>query len=881
MLKSLRYKLLAWFLAFTALSIVLILPYNLIYFNKKDKISEAANEINSFYICLLIDFKHIHHFLSFETSNPKFYLTGESKYIGLHNSNAKQIEDKISGLLKKNAISSIGVDEKVSFIHNLFSSYNETIQNITEALYQRGYKDYGLEGEMHNCFYKLESFKEIGTPGFFDIKWQEKEYLISGDTSHVGNLNRLCTRFKKWVISRPIKAERKSQILILVDDYSGVFNQLVLLDKKIGIKGNEGFKKDLDLLGENIETSCQKLVDEAENAKTTMFRNLEFYYSAFFTLLFVLSFLASFYISRRITQPLSKLTNYIVRLVDSNFKLKEKIEMSSSQGEIAILSDEFRKMIEQLHNREIEREKAGNDLLESEQKYRELTDLLPLSVYETDRFGNFNYVNKAWFDNFGFSHEDVAEGLNLIETIISSHNESIIGSFKFENNEFIAKRKDGSTFSSIVYTTPIIHESQTRGYLGIVLDNTESKRYIEALRKEKQKAEKSDHLKSAFLANMSHEIRTPMNAILGFTNLLQQNDISEDDKNDFIDNIKKSGELLLNLIEDIIDIAKIEADEIKINFMKCPVNSILSELYSNNIESINRNAKGKFVELRLKTALMSDNFNIISDPFRLKQILSNLLGNAIKFTQKGYVEFGYVIESFNNKPYVKFYVKDTGIGIPSSKKNIIFDRFRQVDDSTTRNYGGAGLGLTICKNLVELLGGKIWVESEVNQGSVFSFILPYQVVENVPKGLIIQDAQPISFDWKNKIALVVEDQEANFKFIKAVLKETKIQVLWAKNGKEAVDICRENSKIDIVLMDIQMPVMNGHDATKQIKKFRKNLPVISQTAYAMSGEREECIKAGSDDYIAKPVNPNQLKSMIAKYLTLNLGVGNEKIFDRN
>ena len=397
------------------------------------------------------------------------------------------------------------------------------------------------------------------------------------------------------------------------------------------------------------------------------------------------------------------------------------------------------------------------------------------------------------------------------------------------------------------------------------LQNIEIKENRLKLIKSKEKAEESDRLKSAFLANMSHEIRTPMNGILGFVELLNKDDIDNEQKSSYINLIKENGRQLLNLINDIIDISKIEAGQLKINKTDCDINKVLSEVYqffSENKDIYDNHE----IEFCLNKKNKIENLFISVDELRLKQVFINLIGNAFKYTDKGYIEFGY---SFLNKKIIQFYVKDTGIGIPEDKFEFIFDRFRQVDDSFTRKYGGTGLGLAISRKLINLMDGRMWVESVAGKGSTFFFSLPYIPVS---KSIEIPDEKnnlsnlKINLNGKGKTILVAEDIDSNYQYIESCLIKTKIDILRAKNGKEAVRICKENIDINIILMDIQMPVLNGIDAAIEIKKFLKKTPIIALTAYAVQDKLEEISKGPFEDSLTKPINTDDLLSALNKYI---------------
>jgi len=379
----------------------------------------------------------------------------------------------------------------------------------------------------------------------------------------------------------------------------------------------------------------------------------------------------------------------------------------------------------------------------------------------------------------------------------------------------------------------------------------------------KEKAEESDRLKSAFLANMSHEIRTPMNAILGFTELLTMPDseITPSEKENFIRLIHNSGNNLLQLIDDIIDISKIEANQLKVHIKECVLRNSFHDIKQSFLEI--RKLKGKeHIDIRINENAQVRDLVIKTDPLRFNQIFTNLIDNALKFTEEGFIEFGYEIQ---NKETLLFYVKDTGRGMDQKKKDMVFDRFTKIEDDVTRLYRGAGLGLAICKSLVELLGGRIWVESVLDAGSTFYFTLPLNKV-NLSNKAIFLDDEAHNYNWENKTILVAEDEPANYIYIEEVLKITRAKILKAVNGREAVDLVNQNNNIDIVIMDIKMPEMDGYEATRLIKSIKKNIPVISQSAYAMPGDIDKGLESGMDDYLIKPVKPKDLLSIINKHL---------------
>ena len=494
------------------------------------------------------------------------------------------------------------------------------------------------------------------------------------------------------------------------------------------------------------------------------------------------------------------------------------------------------------------------------------------AIVRIDTKGNVKSLNREFSRLFGYAPEEI-EGKVLDDIIVPKylHDEGVRNTNRALTNErvemeSVRQHKNGVLIDVSILVTPVFIEGQIVGAYGIYRDISERKRIEKSLILAKEKAEESDRLKSAFLSNMSHEIRTPMNAILGFSSLLSDPDTSSEERDEYISIIKERGNDLMRIISDIIDVAKIESGQLNINIKDCKVNQLLNDLNTMFRHSMEKQGKSGVV-LNLSTESRDPDFTILSDPLRLRQVISNLLENAIKFTERGAIDFGYSIRTdFGMGKSIIFFVRDTGIGIPREMHTVIFQRFRQVDDSHTRKYGGTGLGLTICKSLVHLLGGELLLESDEGKGSQFKIILPMWTITPVkeePAPVPLKVKHP---EWKNKVILVVEDEESNYTFLEQVLKRTGVKIFWAKNGAEAVNMAH-SEKLDLILMDIRIPGMDGYEATRQIKKERKNLPVIAQTAYALKGEKEMSIESGCDDYISKPIDIKELMAMLDKYLS--------------
>ncbi|MFW5721443.1 MAG: response regulator, partial [Bacteroidota bacterium] len=375
-----------------------------------------------------------------------------------------------------------------------------------------------------------------------------------------------------------------------------------------------------------------------------------------------------------------------------------------------------------------------------------------------------------------------------------------------------------------------------------------------------KKACESDILKDSFLGMVSHELRTPLNGILGFTQLLQSSKTPVEKASDFIDVIHQSGIQLLQVVNNLLDISKIHAKQLTYHEKEFYVNDLFKDVVDANQYYIEKSGKVDFVVQNQ----LPQHMNISTDYEKLKQILNVLVSNALKFTRKGMVKIGCTKQG-NNK--LLFYVKDTGTGIEKEKSSIIFQTFRQSDESRTRKYGGTGLGLSIAKGLVSFLKGKIWFESEINQGSIFYFTIPVQInqtlTDNFNQNKMKEDNIP---NWSDKTILIVEDDPFSSDYLVEALSETRVYTKVVSNGEEAVRLLKNRDDFDVVLMDIQLPGLSGDDATKQIRAFNKNIPIIAQTAHAMVSDREKYIRAGCTDYISKPIAVDDLFSILCNYI---------------
>jgi len=373
----------------------------------------------------------------------------------------------------------------------------------------------------------------------------------------------------------------------------------------------------------------------------------------------------------------------------------------------------------------------------------------------------------------------------------------------------------------------------------------------------KEEAEESDKLKTSFLTNISHEIRTPLNAIIGYSSLLEDPGFETESNQEFINYIRKNSDVLLNLVDNILDLAKIETTKLQIEYEIFNVPDFLSGIY--NYWSLNNHIPQ--VKLRQIGKEKANELSLNSDKHKIRQILDNLVSNALKFTENGYIDIGYE----TNENSLTFYVKDTGIGISEENSRIIFKSFRKIEENKKKLYRGTGMGLAISRRLAEIIGGKLWVDSKLGKGSSFYLSLPYNTTNDEKKKPDEVKQTKLITNWKGRKVLIVEDDKASLLYLQQVLNRNNVESICAFNGKAAVELFQDGKRFDLVLMDIKMPILDGYEATRIIKEIDPNQLIIAQTAYAKRGNEKAMIEAGFDDFIAKPIKSRYLLSLLKKY----------------
>ncbi len=563
------------------------------------------------------------------------------------------------------------------------------------------------------------------------------------------------------------------------------------------------------------------------------------------------------------------------KLIDQNSKLKtlsdtisfknqmltetkQRYQSLLEQSPVSLWEENFKKTIELIENKA----KETKDLKTYLDNNPEFVDQCISSVEVLN-------VNTAALNLFGAKNK--LELSNHLENTFNDKSREVFkeeilalanGAQKFETETELIKT-DGTIIYTILKMAVI--DSQQNVIVSIIdiSDIKEAEQLVlesnQDLIIQKEKAEESNRLKTEFLNNMSHEIRTPMNGILGFTQFLEDDNLSSEKRTHYVNIIENSGNQLLQVIDDILEISKLETKQVKVIESKVNLNSTLLELFA----IFDIKAKENKTPLYLIKGMKDEEATIYTDKTKLNKILSNLIENALKFTSYGFIEFGYKRKADE----IVIYVKDTGIGISKSKFNAIFERFSQAEKGLSRKVGGLGLGLSIAKENSMLLGGDISVESTLNEGTTFFLNIPYKPVFRVQKS--IKKALPKPMDSNAYTILIAEDEEINYLYLEILLggnQKFKFNILHAKNGKEALDICKK-TPIDLVLMDLKMPVMDGFEATRLIKEILPELPIIAQTAYSTNKEKEVAITAGCDDFISKPIVKEEFNTLIHKFIS--------------
>lgn len=492
-------------------------------------------------------------------------------------------------------------------------------------------------------------------------------------------------------------------------------------------------------------------------------------------------------------------------------------------------------------------------------------------IYETSGVGmallkpnaTFFRVNSAFCRLTGYSQDELLAGkftithpddLEESELILKKLSEQTSTS-NITEKRYI--KKNGETVH-VIHHASVIHD--VMGFPHLFIIQAED---ITPLKKAMAKAEESDRLKTAFLHNLSHEVRTPANAIQGFSQLLNQPGLNQAEREQYFDIIKQSVTQLLDILNDTVEIAKLETNQVSLLVKEFNINTFLRNIYNKASKKFNRQI-GHLSGFKLEIPEAAESLMVTSDEFLLEQCMMYLLSNAFKFSSHGEVIMGCVKESDDK---LRLFVRDNGIGIAPDKLEAVFEKFRQVEETSTRNYGGLGLGLTLTRGLVTLLGGTVNIRSALGKGTEVSVIIKQNdmpLAQSVVDARAAEAAEPTSL--RGKKILVAEDNDVNYEYLMFALRRLGVSMIRALNGLQAVEMCRDHPDVDLVLMDVQMPGLDGYTATRQIRTFRPDLPIIAQTAYSVDFTKEQALESGCNHYLSKPIELKHLISIVSGFI---------------
>jgi signal transduction histidine kinase/ActR/RegA family two-component response regulator len=678
-----------------------------------------------------------------------------------------------------------------------------------------------------------------------DLETGQRGFIITGEQKYLEPYNKSFAVVQDNISHlRKLTSDNKSQTkrIDLINELVNL--NLKELNKTILLRSEEnGFQKAKEVIstdeGKKIMDKIRTLIKEIENEELTILsikssapeksrKNSINILTAllFFSTLFTL--VISFFTSRSITTPIKALHDGTIIVGQGNLDHKLGI---NTQDEIGQLSKSFEAMLEKLKTTT-----SSKKVLEKEIETRKQAEekLLEVKRHLEESEAELINTNKSLAFQNELNERRAAE-------LFSTNKE-----LAFQNQE-----KEKRAAELIIANKELAFQNQEKEKRAMELVNA------------KEQAEKSDRLKSAFLANMSHEIRTPMNGILGFSNLLKTPNLSGEEQQEYIEIIEESGSRMLNIINDIMSISKIESGLMELHIQESNINEQIEYIYT----FFKTEAEAKEIAFSFKNSLPENEAVVKTDREKLYSILTNLVKNAIKYTEEGSIELGYTLKG----KQLEFYVKDTGIGIDQDRQIAIFERFIQADISDEKAFQGAGLGLAISKAYVEMLGGEIWMKSEKGIGSTFYFTLPYDIYEIETKAgkesKIDTTVKQVEVPSKKLKILIVDDDKISRRLLANILGKVSNEILYAEDGLKAVEIFRKNNDIDLILMDMKMPVMDGYESTRLIRKLSDKTIIIAQTAFALEGDEEKAIKVGCNHYITKPINRAALLALIQQYMT--------------
>ncbi len=712
---KLKSKLSLWFSVLSCGAVLLTLIIGITYLNYKERIESVSQKTNELRFNILKQKNSINNFLTFETVSAPFFETGHS---GILDEKMTIDESIVSSLqyLKQNCQETETLCTLLYALETELAQQDSLFCSLVKIIWHRGYKDYGTVGEMRHYAHQLEACPEVDKSLLLNLRRREKDYIIRHELQYLNHFNTIAAEISHQIQHTVVNPDLKKQLHTTLTNYSDCFQNLVTMDSKSGLHDNSGLKGELVALATHTDAQLMVVQDIISKERAHSYSSLQTKYLVFSLLLSLFCLWAGTFLARQMTKPLTQLVHLMENISLAGFSKLPTIQEQRSSHEINILYRSFNHLLGELSIHEEERNLLIKQLVNNEERYRTLSDKLPQSVFETGRKGQIKYANTSWKKHFGYTQTDVSNGLNLMNTIIRPKKKEIMGP-DVRNNEVVALRKDGSWFPALLYTDRIVENGIKKGMRGVIIDISERHNYIKLLKAERKNALAADELKSAFLANISHEVRTPLNAIMGFTTILKNEIAPSAEITDYFQIIENNTQQLLHLFDDIMEFSRIKSNQLFLQ--KNPLN--VADLMQ-ALQNITDHLQSSYHRPNIKYTFDIPTFHmeIVTDERRLHTIFRHLLHNAIKFTEAGEI----CIRARIHNARLIFSVSDTGIGISADQQLFIFEPFRQADNSLTRSFEGTGMGLALCKGLVTMMGGQIWVKSKPGEGSTFFFSLP-------------------------------------------------------------------------------------------------------------------------------------------------------------
>jgi len=823
--------------------------------NRTNQIRESSRKIQLFIEEMRLAQAQLEQFGRMQ---PEFYMEGTSTYLRQH-------ENIFTNLKAELRVLHLIADEASGYVElkeleQSLNRYQAEFNDLVFLFRKQGFKDWGLTGHWREQAHLIESTLKSQNDHLLlntllTMRRHEKDFMLRQQDKYVAEFRKTAELLRKQL--NRFEPERRHILLNALSIYVDDFLQYERNLREIGFDENDGLRQVVLRLNLNMVDQAGKI---KENAERKVFETI--HWQRVFT---VVSFIFSLLLGISIFIPLtvsisSPLRRLLKSVVEYNTDKTTRIEVIRGTRDIQDLSEAFQSLTDRLY--------------EEGRRTRAILDSIPDAVITIKVNGVIQTVNPAFCSYFEVDEKEVV-GASIWDFLQSEEGQKDMISLQHRLEQQPKGIKEWGLFGisknnkkfPVYFSWKRYVTGNNRFYTCLISDITDRKAVEEELTKARFAAEAASRAKSDFLANMSHEIRTPLNSVIGFSELLAER-LEAETRHEYLEPIQTSSKNLLLLINNILDISKIEAGRFELNYTPVDLKKIVREMSS--VYKLNTQKKGIEFIVEIDPQIPG---LLIFDEVRFRQILMNLIGNAVKFTEKGRIKIelkGKTLGADPRKIDLELMVSDTGIGFPMEFRERIFEAFFQQDSSQNRRFGGTGLGLAITKHIIDLVQGRISVESEVGKGSLFTINLPRVEIVRLKSDTAV-DVTSLTLnipDLSNRIILLAEDIDLNRKLILKILEPTRVRLIEAYNGSQAVELAREY-RPDLILMDIQMPEVDGYEAAQIILKENElsGIPIIALTANAFEQDKLQAMKFGFKAYLTKPVSRTELFDVLNTFIS--------------